>query len=395
MIKQTIIATFCALIGSFMLFAWYHQWIIIMVGAPQPAVAHTVDTYKKNSVLFFPKASGFQQETKEIVYSKALHNALQNIVQEWLQIALDEHYIPYPLQLQSAAFSFNHDELILSFNGLPFDKEAPIEHKLQSIHALLKTVAAECPHLQKIYFFCNHKPFEDDFIDFSRPWPLDGFESETLDYDPIDCTPQTIIIHPWGDAKHAGRKINSTFERTYTLEYAQYLKKHLESVNPDVRVIITRSPGNIMSTQQAAEFANKLHADLYITLNCYQTAKNRYPISCFYLSYQPSRSWQKKVPVPENNPLKLIPVTQVHRFFEPINKNLAHRLLKQLKDCHGDHLEINTQFSGLPLKLLQGASCPSLALEIGIPQKEYNEIFLSLLAKQLSILLSKRWQRTT
>ena len=81
--------------------------------------------------------------------------------------------------------------------------------------------------------------------------------------------PITVMINPAGDAQHTGRKIEDTFERGITLQYAEQLKKIIESTYPHISVILTRFPGDMVTPLQHANFANRLNVDLYLSIHFY------------------------------------------------------------------------------------------------------------------------------
>lgn len=395
--KTTVIFSLGALIASVFVFAWFHNWIIIIIPARQQnyLMAHLPQARlcKKKVVLFLPQKNLLSEETKEIVYSLEEKNLIAVVAQAWLNQAYEEQLIHQPIKVQSGALSFNKDELILSFDGVPFTNQAAIIDKIIIIEALIKTMHFACPHIQKIHLLCNHSPWLDDQLDFTFPWPVDPFFSvqETTSPKPLGLIPReikTIVIHPFGDTKQTGRTVHNGFERTYTLEYALSIKKYIEQEVPAVRVLITRSPGTQITQQQAAELANKLHADLYIELFCYGSSAHFLSCSLFYLRFQPEQDWLKYNKPSQSSPLALLPVREAHLAQTKTSKHIAQFLNQNIKKVLENSLEVASTGMGIPLMGLTGVTCPACALEIGIP-KNVDHIILSKTVAQSIVKLIK------
>ena len=69
--------------------------------------------------------------------------------------------------------------------------------------------------------------------------------------------------------KDAGRIVNDSFERGLTLQFAQELKKELELNFNNIRVVLTRIPGETLESLQNANFANRLNVDFYLSIHFY------------------------------------------------------------------------------------------------------------------------------
>src|SRR3989339_258513 len=80
----------------------------------------------------------------------------------------------------------------------------------------------------------------------------------------------TIMIDPAGDAKHTGRLVQDTLERGISLQCAEELKKVIMQKHTNIRVILTRVPGETIQPLQNASFANRLNIDLYLSIYFYE-----------------------------------------------------------------------------------------------------------------------------
>ena len=176
----------------------------------------------------------------------------------------------------------------------------------------------------------------------------------------------TLMIDPSGDARDAGREIEDTFERTLTMQYAQELKKTIEGHLPGVRVILTRFQGETVEPLQNAAFANRINAQLFVSLNFYQTKSKKTQVHLYYLMYNPGTDlWGMKT-----DDLILLPFDQAYKLSIKKTDALAKTFYEHLKkDERTVGIHCHTPL-GLPFKPLVGIVCPALALEMGIKKKD-------------------------
>ncbi|MCK4957713.1 MAG: N-acetylmuramoyl-L-alanine amidase [Candidatus Cloacimonetes bacterium] len=96
------------------------------------------------------------------------------------------------------------------------------------------------------------------------------FSSNTIIADtPIDNSIKTIVLDPGHGGKDPGAVGYSkkNFEKNVALQVARKLKEKLEAAL-DVQVLLTRSKDEFVSLQSRTDFANKIDADLFISLHC-------------------------------------------------------------------------------------------------------------------------------
>ena len=122
-----------------------------------------------------------------------------------------------------------------------------------------------------------------------------------------------------------------------------------------LRVVLTRFPGETLETLQAANFSNRLQADLFISLHLYETKDS--PKINFY--YYAKDIYEQ----PFRDNLFLCSLEDAHRFKNNISKKIAEDLYNNLNNI--------TNFSiskplGMPVLPLKGLVAPSVALEIGL-----------------------------
>jgi N-acetylmuramoyl-L-alanine amidase len=170
------------------------------------------------------------------------------------------------------------------------------------------------------------------------------------------------MLDPAGDARTPGRTIGDNFERGITAQFAQALKEVLEQMGYNLRIVLTRVPNETIAPLQNANFSNRLNADLFVSLHCYQEKGQRPSLYLYYIQYHPiTDMWHK----PEQ--LAFYPYDQAHLLHLSRSATLADSIKKSLitskkLDCKGPF--------GIPFKPLVGVKAPAIALEIGLKDKD-------------------------
>lgn len=197
----------------------------------------------------------------------------------------------------------------------------------------------------------------------------------------------TIMLDPAGDTKHTGRIIEDSFERGITLQFAQKLKKLLELYDSELRVILTRFPGETLEPLQNAHFANRLDVDCYISFHFYYERETKPSVFLYYFMNNPTDNWKK-------------PHQQSHLSFEPYDKaHIAHTATtKEYAEFFKTKLmqpSYNTLFDvkglwGIPFKPLVGIVCPiTLGFEASLKTKDQWAIYLDPIAHSIIALVKK------
>ena len=383
--RQIALPSSLAALISLMTFAWYHDWIVIAM----PALARSVashgpqqTSYKNKISLFFPKNGKEQQETKEMLWSDDLTINARALTQTWAALLDEESVVHNKVTVQSAAVTFTNDELIISFDRPPFNKDDALHKKLELLETLLKTVRLHLPTLQKVHFLVNHQPLKDYHLDFSQPWPIQGFSENsalttTATPLPSQCT---IVIDPAGDARHTGRIIDETFERTITLQCAQELKQALEQRNPYARVMLTRMPGETVEPLQNATFANRLQADLFISIHCYQETSVTPRCSLYRFSYNPATdAWYKK-----DERLHFVPLHLAYQDFAGQSDALINHLQTSLRQSEHHQHYIVEQPRACPCEPLLGVHSPAVCIEMGLAKKDDWQLIIRAIAQEFT-----------
>lgn len=179
------------------------------------------------------------------------------------------------------------------------------------------------------------------------------------------------MLDPSGDAKHTGRIIGETFERGVTLQFTEELKTILEKRNKNIRVILTRFPGETLEPLQNASFANRLDTDYFVSIMFYQEKKERAELSMYHFMSQPTDIWQKNL-----NPLNFYPYDKAHLIQISKSKSFGEEIEKIFKSKNFRTIFNYNGFFGIPAKPLIGVKAPSIAIEVGLMQKDDWKKFL-------------------
>jgi len=173
-----LILCIIALIFGILFFVYQREWLIISTNFPRTSLEKKLENnktlYKKNIKLFCWQNNKFKSENIEIMFSDNIEENIQKIASGWLDF-LQEEKIIEKVNLQNSFVSLSSQELYLSFDRPILNSELSTFEKLIIIESLLKTLRDNDIKLSKIYFLMNHQEMLDTHLDFSNPWPIEGF----------------------------------------------------------------------------------------------------------------------------------------------------------------------------------------------------------------------------
>ncbi|KKP35922.1 MAG: Cell wall hydrolase/autolysin [candidate division TM6 bacterium GW2011_GWF2_32_72] len=189
----------------------------------------------------------------------------------------------------------------------------------------------------------------------------------------------SIMLDPAGDAKTPGRVIDDTFERGVTLQFAESLKKELESRYPQIRVVLSRFAGESLEPLQNASFANRLEVDLFLNINLFFKKDDVSKIFLYqFVSNPVTDFWQK-----DWSELCFQPYDQAHLKNINVTKNWGQKFRLSLEKESRNQRFVFKGFYGLPFKPLVGILAPALALEIGISKQKGWQDYVSVVCNSL------------
>lgn len=177
--------------------------------------------------------------------------------------------------------------------------------------------------------------------------------------------PFTIMIDPAGDAKHTGRLIQDTLERGISLQCAEQLKTKLTQTFSNIRVVLTRVPGETIQPLQNASFANRLGVDLYLSLYFYHEPENPAHITLYYYIENPViDTWHQA------KKLSFYQVNQAHLINLKTTKAWGNKFLEILNDTSYAKFFKPRGLFGIPFTPLIGIKAPAIAVEVGLKNKQ-------------------------
>jgi hypothetical protein len=174
--NKILICMFAVLLG-FAFLAHRQEWLIINWPAPPSEQATTAARTEKRTVkLYFWSQDRWKHEAVEILWSDDKAQSAKYLVDAWLTWLEEEGVDKDKVSLQAALLSPSGQELIVSFDRVPFTEEQSTFEKWHWIESLLKTIRDNAIKLQQVRFLVHHQPIEDYHLDLGRAWPLIGFK---------------------------------------------------------------------------------------------------------------------------------------------------------------------------------------------------------------------------
>ena len=192
----------------------------------------------------------------------------------------------------------------------------------------------------------------------------------------------TIMIDPAGDAKHTGRLIQDTLERGISLQCAEQLKLLLTQLFKNIRVVLTRVPGETIQPLQNASFANRLGVDLYLSLYFYHEPQTPAHVTIYhYLENPIVDTWHQP------SDLSFYQVNQAYLMNLKTTKMWGNKFFNILSNKNYAKFFQPRGFFGIPFTPLLGIKAPALALEVGLKNKQdWQQIIDPLVAAIESII---------
>ena len=174
--KNYIIISLISFISALLFCALYNQWIIISIpSAHKKEASEKISSfYKKEITLHFFNQNRWHTEKQELLWSDKITKNAHQLINAWLSLLDEECITPKKITLQAALLSHS-GTLYISFDHYPFTKEDIIVKKWMFIEGLLKPLTRNDINVQTVQFLVQHQPLTDQHLDFSLPWPAQGF----------------------------------------------------------------------------------------------------------------------------------------------------------------------------------------------------------------------------
>jgi hypothetical protein len=173
--KNYIIISALSFIAAIFFFALYNQWLIITIAQNKnKEIIQTSILRKKEIILYYFNHEKWNNEKQEILWSDNATKNIYQLLNAWLTLLDEERIISKKITLQTALLS-SSGTMYLSFDHNPLAKEDIIFKKWILIEGLLKTITVNNIPIQYVQFLVQHQLLHDQHIDFSMPWPVQGF----------------------------------------------------------------------------------------------------------------------------------------------------------------------------------------------------------------------------
>jgi hypothetical protein len=157
-----------------LLYAVHQEWIIIHL----PHNKNTRVTQKKPSnqtiILWWWHAGHWKHEKTQIIGTTSTQDLVYQVLQSWLALMKEEKKINAITTLQSVAIT-STDHAYISFDHNPLPQETSLYEKWMIVEGMLKTMRENKLSVRAIILLVNHQILQDRHLDFSCPWPTEGF----------------------------------------------------------------------------------------------------------------------------------------------------------------------------------------------------------------------------
>jgi len=171
-----VISCFTGIMGI-LYYAWQEEWLIIRHPSWQSQTTKQSQLFtKKKCSIFTQQHNKWEQEQIELIWSDNDEPAnIKTLTQSVLTLFFEEQSSRKKIYVTAVLKTNNDFECIISFDRSPFSKQMSIRQKLMIIESILKTLRENGIKANKFRFLANHQPLTDPHLDFSEPWPLEGF----------------------------------------------------------------------------------------------------------------------------------------------------------------------------------------------------------------------------
>lgn len=123
----------------------------------------------------FYKDGAWHTEYNELSVSPDTQKMIHYVVNSWLSFLHEEHIMKKRVTAHAVLISANGNDLFISFDRNPLQKESSIYEKWMWIEGLLKTIRAQGIKIAHVHFLVHHQPLQDAHLDFENPWPIAGY----------------------------------------------------------------------------------------------------------------------------------------------------------------------------------------------------------------------------
>jgi hypothetical protein len=137
------------------------------------------DSYLRKKVkLYFFKDEKFLNEEEFFVLLADKSENLKHLINNWLAFLQQERLLDKKVYVENVLIDQGGQLAYISFDQSPFNYEWSIFQKCNFVECLFKTIKSLGIELKKVSFLVSNQVLDDDHLDFSESWPIDGFLQE-------------------------------------------------------------------------------------------------------------------------------------------------------------------------------------------------------------------------
>jgi hypothetical protein len=162
-------------LGGLVFFAVYNQWIIFYPSWRSAIMETSSDmVHKKHVEYHFFSGDKWKTEKQDMLWHSSIEKNIFHLI-NGLLILFDEEHITLKKTTVQSALITSAGHVYLSFDHNILSKEDTIFRKWMVIESILKTIRLNDSTLCRVQFLVQHQLLQDTHLDFSLPWPIQGF----------------------------------------------------------------------------------------------------------------------------------------------------------------------------------------------------------------------------
>lgn len=166
-----VLLSFFAL-GS-LFFLIQQKWIIFY--KLKPLLHETKKQHVTKTLIFLWNNNQWIEKQIPIIHENTPETIYTALINAWITEHHDRGLLYQKTSVKHLFFNESHTECVINFSHNFLKKESTTQEHYMLIESLLKTCAAQKLSCKKILFLAQDQPLTNTFLDFSLPWPLEGF----------------------------------------------------------------------------------------------------------------------------------------------------------------------------------------------------------------------------
>jgi len=196
---------------------------------------------------------------------------------------------------------------------------------------------------------------------------------------------QLIMINPAGDSKVVGRRLADGYERAETFKFAERLQQSIQSNLSDIKVVLTRAPGEEIVPLQNASFANRLNVDLFLSIHIYHDEDLEKPkVSLIQLIFNKLSDFTRRS---DGNSSVFVPVAKAHQKNIYRTKDIVNSMHSMLSRSDYQKIIDLDEVLNIPFKPLIGITAPAIGIEIGLKNDSQWELCIEPIMESLKKII--------